>query len=355
MKRILIGIVSLIISFSGYSQIDANSLMGLPTAADLTEINAIVSPNIGSVVFNLNDNEIYRFTSTGWQLSTDNQTLSLSGSTLSISGGNSVVLPNVTTFYTADGTLTGTRTVNGGGNSLTFNNLNALQLNATNIQAFSNQAFQLGSIGNVTQISGASGIQLQDDTAVQGNISVTGSFTDSSGDAGSLNQVLSSTVTGTNWVDGSSFDTDDQTASEVNSDTPIDVDGDGATEATVEDVIQDIAPITSKAARIFYPPSIAIDASTIGNNRTVDLYQEYITQFGTPTAASNGAPAAIPTYSRSELYYYVTFADPVVFGPPANISIGGTGDGANEGVMTYDIIATPPDFNTLINVVFVVK
>jgi len=140
--------------------------------------------------------------------------------------------------------------------------------------------------------------------------------------------------------------TDDQTASEVNSDTPVDVDGDGTTEATVEDVIQDIAPIVSKAARIFYPPSIAVDASTVVNNITIDLYQEYIDQFGSPTMASAGAPAAVPTYGRTDLYYYVTFADPAVL----NI------DSINaSGVMQYDVVGTPPDYNSLINVVFVVK
>jgi hypothetical protein len=139
---------------------------------------------------------------------------------------------------------------------------------------------------------------------------------------------------------------DDQTASEVNSDTPVDMDGDGNTEATVEDVIQDIAPITSKAARIFYPPSIAIDASTNGTGFTVDLHAQYIAQFGAPAAASAGAPAAVPTYAATDLYYYVTYADPAVF---ANMSIDA------NGVLTYDIIGQPADYNSLINVVFVVK
>ncbi|WP_036383160.1 hypothetical protein [Muricauda sp. MAR_2010_75] len=144
----------------------------------------------------------------------------------------------------------------------------------------------------------------------------------------------------------SSIDTDDQTASEVNSDSPVDVDGDGNTEATVEDVIQDIAPITSKAARIFYPPSIAIDASTNGIGRTVDLYAQYVAQYGTPSVASAGAPAAIPTYAATDLYYYITYADPTVF---ANMSIDANGE------LTYDIIGQPGDYNALINVVFVVK
>lgn len=209
MKKFIFLLLINSIGISSYSQIDADSVMGLPTATDLTQINAIVGPQIGSVVFNLGDQEVYRYTTTGWQRSTD-----------------------------------------------------------------------------------------------------------------------------------------DQNASEVNIVTPTDLDGDAINETTVEGLIQSIAPITSKAARIFYPPSIAIDASTTGTGRTVDLYNEYIVQFGTPTAASVGAPATIPTYTRTELYYYVTFADPTVFN---NISI------AANGVMTYDIIATPATYNSLINVVFVVQ
>jgi hypothetical protein len=104
-----------------------------------------------------------------------------------------------------------------------------------------------------------------------------------------------------------------------------------------------------KASKIFYPPSIAIDASALVNNQTVDLYQEYLNQFGGTAAnftASAGAPATVPTYTRTELYYYVTFADPAVL----NI------DSINaNGVLQYDVVGTPPDYNSLINVVFVVQ
>ena len=152
---------------------------------------------------------------------------------------------------------------------------------------------------------------------------------------------------GTLQVPLTDINTDDQVASEVNSDAPIDVDGDGNTEATVEDVIQDIAPITSKAARIFYPPSIAIDASTNGTF-SLDLYQEYIDQYGSPTIGSTGAPLAIPTYARTDLYYYVTYADPTVF-DTGSMSIDANGN------LSYTVQAQPSDYNALINVVFVVK
>jgi len=145
--------------------------------------------------------------------------------------------------------------------------------------------------------------------------------------------------------------TDDQYDDEVQLRTAIDVNEGGAVgptdETTVKEVIDAIAPITSKAARVFYPPSIAIDASTNGTGRTVNLYTEYTDQFASVnTVASAGAPAAVPTYAANELYYYVTYSDPTVFD---NISISAV------GLMTYDIIGQPADYNSLINVVFVVK
>ncbi|WP_299683477.1 hypothetical protein [uncultured Tenacibaculum sp.] len=117
-------------------------------------------------------------------------------------------------------------------------------------------------------------------------------------------------------------------------------------ETTVQGVIQAIAPITSKAARIFYPPSVAIDASTIGNGKTLNLYNEYISQFGSPAVKSNSAPNTIPTYLSNELYYYVTAYDTSV------LTITNIND---SGVMTYNVNSIPSNDNTIINVVFVVK
>ncbi|MUH37907.1 collagen-like protein, partial [Zobellia amurskyensis] len=151
----------------------------------------------------------------------------------------------------------------------------------------------------------------------------------------------------------SSLGTDDQYDDEVPLRVAIDVDDAGKNaaqgyveETNVQEVIQAIAPITSKAARIFYPPSIEVDASTNGTNRTINLYDQYIAQFGSPMVASASAPAAIPTYTNTELYYYVTFYDTTVFD---NVSVNAS------GVMTYDVIGQPSSYNSLINVVFVVK
>ncbi|MGB3142554.1 MAG: hypothetical protein WBB24_00455, partial [Maribacter sp.] len=104
--------------------------------------------------------------------------------------------------------------------------------------------------------------------------------------------------------------------------------------------------IANTRPNIFYPPSIAVDVATTGTGRTIDLHDEYLSQYGTPAVVSAGAPTAIPTYADTDLYYYVTYFDSSVF---ANVSV------AANGVMTYDVIATPTDYNTLINVVFVAK
>ena len=151
--------------------------------------------------------------------------------------------------------------------------------------------------------------------------------------------------TSSGWVTS----TDDQDASEVASDNPVDADGDGVTEATVEEVIQSIAPITAASGRIFYPPSIVIDASVNGTF-TKDLYQEYLDQFDSPVASSEAVD--IPVYGRTELYYYVTEADVNVFGNGTavqNMSVN------TDGILSYQIFNPPTDYNSLINVVFVVK
>jgi len=103
---------------------------------------------------------------------------------------------------------------------------------------------------------------------------------------------------------------------------------------------------TSISSRIFYPPAIAIDASATGTGFTLDLHQEYVNRFSTPAVASTSAPAAIPSYAETELYYYVTDFDIDVF---ENLSID------DAGVLTYDIKDSPDDNFSLINVVFVVK
>lgn len=98
--------------------------------------------------------------------------------------------------------------------------------------------------------------------------------------------------------------------------------------------------------KTFYMPSVAVDASTVVSNQTLDLYDEYKKQFGNPTAVSTGAPASLPYFpSATDLYCYVTQYDTAVLNI-TNISA--------SGVMTYNVIQAA-GYNSFMNVVFVVK
>ncbi|SHH02040.1 hypothetical protein, partial [Flagellimonas flava] len=164
---------------------------------------------------------------------------------------------------------------------------------------------------------------------------------------GTNGQILSTDGSGVySWVD----DEDDQNAGEVNLVTPVDMDEAGeaspTNETTVEAAIQAIAPITSKAARIFYPPSIAVPASSTGPGTPIDLHAQYVAQYGSPAVKSPSAPNSIPTYAAGELHYYITFYDTSVF---SGVSV------SDAGIMTFTVDAVPTGYNSLINVVFVVK
>ena len=98
--------------------------------------------------------------------------------------------------------------------------------------------------------------------------------------------------------------------------------------------------------KTFYMPSVAVDASTLVSNQTLDLYDEYKKQFGNPSAVSAGAPASLPYFpSAIDLYYYVTQYDTSVLNI-TNISA--------SGVMTYDVIQAAA-YDSFMNVVFVIK
>jgi hypothetical protein len=100
------------------------------------------------------------------------------------------------------------------------------------------------------------------------------------------------------------------------------------------------------AAKFFYAPAISINVSAIGKGFTRDLYADYVRNFQSPAIVSNGAPAVIPVFAASALYYYITDYDNTIF---ENISIN------DAGVMTYDVISTQAAATSFLNVVFVIK
>ncbi|MBB4806552.1 hypothetical protein HNP38_001848 [Chryseobacterium defluvii] len=98
-----------------------------------------------------------------------------------------------------------------------------------------------------------------------------------------------------------------------------------------------------KVLKHFYAPSIAIDLSVIANNQQVDLYQQYLNQFGSPSATSGGT---IPVYAKTELDYYVLNYDSNLM---SGLSL------TDDGVLTYNVIGNSVTECSVINVLFVVK
>ncbi|MBU2998091.1 hypothetical protein KO500_16740, partial [Cellulophaga baltica] len=255
------------------------------------------------------------------------------------------------TIYVTDGTLTADRTVNMGGNNLDFDGVaffdestSSLGIgayaNTVSESTFHSSSDQTGNgaietgwvytqaIEAVDEKGGSSaGIILGDDN----NFNTGGDeLTFVTDGAAQMRVSPSGATNGTIRIEQYGDNTMTGTAT-----TLLGVESDG-----------DIVEVNSlKASKIFYPPSIAVDASTNGTF-TIDLYDQYVSQYGSPAVASAGAPAAIPTYGATELYYYVTYADPTVFGT-MTIDANGT--------LSYEIVGQPSDYNSLINVVFVVK
>ncbi|WP_413532651.1 hypothetical protein [Empedobacter brevis] len=103
--------------------------------------------------------------------------------------------------------------------------------------------------------------------------------------------------------------------------------------------------VNSTLPKIFYMPSITLDVSALGTGKKVDLYTAYLNQFGTPKVKSQNAPSSIPTYTKDQLYYYVTYFDTNVF---SVTSID------ENGIMTYDVKGSATS-SSYMNIVFVVK
>ncbi|WBX72835.1 hypothetical protein PG913_07935 [Tenacibaculum pacificus] len=96
-------------------------------------------------------------------------------------------------IYNIDGNLTSNRFVGGGGNQLRFSGFDRFDIdNANYVLLQSNGYFD---------IRATTGINLYSDTRITGNISVQGGYRDSGSNYGNVGQILSSTNTGTSWID----------------------------------------------------------------------------------------------------------------------------------------------------------
>lgn len=104
--------------------------------------------------------------------------------------------------------------------------------------------------------------------------------------------------------------------------------------------------------KFFYMPSIIIPThssqvepgETFG---TLDLYQKYVDQFGSPKKSNPGKTTTLPVLPAGELDYYITWYDEDVF---ATVSVD------NSGVMTYTIQpGADVTVGSFMNIVFAVK
>lgn len=126
-----------------------------------------------------------------------------------------------------------------------------------------------------------------------------------------------------------------------------------------------------QAPRFFYMPAVIFDTSTVGNNLTRDLYQDYANQFSVTTTyniahgqagysmpytggiiSSDSTKPTIPIYTSGELIYYITYYDTNVFAGPT----GGTSKPVitSDGKLQYSIKSNAVG-TSYMNIVFVVK
>ena len=96
----------------------------------------------------------------------------------------------------------------------------------------------------------------------------------------------------------------------------------------------------------FYLPPISITITPNTTNKTLNVYDIYKAQYGSPKSKSN-AGASLPVLTAAQLNFYVIYADPAVFST-ATINA--------NGVLTYSIPATAkPSGATFITIVLQVK
>ncbi|MEN1785223.1 MAG: hypothetical protein AAGF77_08805 [Bacteroidota bacterium] len=102
-----------------------------------------------------------------------------------------------------------------------------------------------------------------------------------------------------------------------------------------------IAPM----ANVFTPPAVPVSITITETGRTLDLHQTYLDFYSSPLV-SNPSAGSLPTYTESELDYFVLDYDTAVF---SNVTLN------DAGLLTFDIISVPPSNTADFTVVFKVK
>ncbi|TFD97409.1 hypothetical protein E2605_07010 [Dysgonomonas capnocytophagoides] len=103
--------------------------------------------------------------------------------------------------------------------------------------------------------------------------------------------------------------------------------------------------LTRYNRHFFLMPSINIETSVVGTTHTIDLYQQYKSQFASPLYKSLGAPVNIPVFGSEQLYFYITYFDK---------NILDIKDIDHTGKMTYTI-KKKANWDTYMNIIFVIR
>ncbi|MFT4567206.1 MAG: hypothetical protein ACI9FN_002170 [Saprospiraceae bacterium] len=296
-----------------------SSITSIHSGNEASEGDLYYDTTTGDLYIGLNDGTLYL-------MAQDSQSISLAGNILSLTRGSSV---DLTPYVNADDqTLIYT-------NIDTNDNINTLRIEGSAV--FNIDDNHLGTNNQI--LSGARTVAMSGSSLTF--VGTQDVIIEADGDVGigtstptARLDVANGTVRFSNYGDGNVLDTLSGTHPHSAFHLGVDVDGNVLEVNTI------------KSAKIFYPPSIVIDVSTTGVMAPLDLYAEYVARFGMPLLKSPSSPAAIPTYSRDELYYYVTDLDGTVF---ANLAL------TDGGVFSYEVMEVPAGNCTWINVVFVVK
>lgn len=101
----------------------------------------------------------------------------------------------------------------------------------------------------------------------------------------------------------------------------------------------------------FYMPPFNLPVSTVGNNKTYDLYAEYKRQFtktgNTTFVSSNSSLATIPNlYAADKLDFVVSYYDDKI------IKVNSI---STAGVLNYNVLTTDIDPSSFINIILVIK
>ncbi|MFD1294498.1 hypothetical protein ACFQ5N_11680 [Lutibacter holmesii] len=230
MKKLIVFFIGLIF-FSSYAQLDETTVMGIPTGTS-AEINGVTPEEEGAIAYNSETKKLMVYTDTGWVnvsisengwLTTGNSGITASDFIGTTDGQDLVLKANNDEQLRLNGSVEGQVLIN---EATEFNSHPlVVRANGVDVLAFEDESgtpkwhWNLLADGlnfvesNVLDYrlflknGGNVGIGTNDpleNLHIANNMRLNGSFVDKDGDKGTSGQVLSSTVSGTDWVDKNS-------------------------------------------------------------------------------------------------------------------------------------------------------